>query len=292
MSRPKARFKGPKLLEMREVSPCLADKLQELWPHGGAISPIWGHPSDIFVEQLLSEARWASAELLRMKQDSDIEDIRAEFDRVVLSLRRAESVLRKHQQARADGRKKLAAATLMLRSLSPYVDRLLGPQADPYGTADELEKILSGGDIDAAMNAVAELVARFSLETRNKISAPALQAVETVDPTSRQPEKLSKKNLARISSRRRVIAGELATRVAQTLQTQRIGVTSTAATHLPMLDITDPRYFGASDPVRYESIAVKVLRAIGDNIGLSFSPETWRRALLDSGCCDGSKKGG
>jgi hypothetical protein len=61
-----------------------------------------------------------------------------------------------------------------------------------------------------------------------------------------------------------------------------IAPAATAGNYLRMLDITESNGSSSEDTSRYVSHAVEILKAIGDDIALPRSPETWRDAVIEA----------
>jgi hypothetical protein len=96
--------------------------------------PLWGHPADVFVETVLSEAWWAKSALHAQEFEVTKAEVHAEHEDLLKSLR---------------------AAAGKLRNLSPDLDRLLGVNADPLGCADQIE--LLAQQVAAASEAVGRM---------------------------------------------------------------------------------------------------------------------------------------
>lgn len=132
-----------------------------------------------------------------------------------------------------------------LRKLSPDFDRLLGIDADPLGCADKIKELLRHVE-DAG------------------------QLIDKLPPAERQVE-----------TERRVMV-EMAIRVLRVLKGYGIAPAATAGNYLRMLDITESNGSSSEDTSRYVSHAVEILKAIGDDIALPRSPETWRDAVIEA----------
>lgn len=108
MARGKAQFKGDRAWSApRDFSSNLKTALREFCPPGIA--------QNVFIECVLSEARWAIGELHHQQGDVSKADHRIEIEKLLMTLADAEG---------------------MLRTLSPSVDLALGVDADPLGCAE------------------------------------------------------------------------------------------------------------------------------------------------------------
>jgi len=132
-----------------------------------------------------------------------------------------------------------------LRNLSTDFDRLLGTDADPLGCADHIKELLRHVE----------------------------DAGQLID---KQPNAER-----RVETERRVIV-EMAIRVLLVLKSYGIAPAATAGSYLPMVDITESYSSSSEDTSRYVSPAVEILKAIGDDIDLRRSPETWRDAVIEA----------
>lgn len=125
-----------------------------------------------------------------------------------------------------------------LRKLSPPFYRLLENGAAPLGVADSLEEIIR--QIEATV--------------------PRIDAL----PQKIHPDQ-EKHN----------IAVEMASHVLPVLKANRIKISATYGSYTNKKDITAQGYDGI-DSSQYISDAVKILKAIGDDIGLDLVENTWR----------------
>ena len=119
----KARYLGDGTgSQPRDFSDRLRATLRKFYPDQKAVDdPVWGHPGDNFVEEILAETRWATAELHWHTFTLTRQEIRAEH---------------------ADLLKTLTTTRDKLRSLSTDLDRLLGVTADPLGCADAMTVLI------------------------------------------------------------------------------------------------------------------------------------------------------
>lgn len=207
MSTAKARYVGDGCGDpIPDFSDALKVDLRSFYPdHDAKVDPVWGHPADDFVDQVLSEAWWAKSELHRQRFDTTRAEVRAE---------------------QADLLKVLQVCERKLRNLSPDVDRLLGVDADPRGCADQIALLIEH-------------------------AARAGQAIEGLEKARKPNEK------------RHDVAIEMSLRVLRVLQ--QFGIRAAA---------TGDSYFG------YTSDAVKILKLIGDDIGIVRDELTWRDTII------------
>jgi len=119
----KARYKGDGAGQKpRDFSDRLEATLRSHYPDQNAESdPVFGHPADAFVEEVLAEARGALSRLHWDQFDLTKQEIRAEQADLLKTLK--------------DGHEKL-------RNVSRDLDRLLGIDADPLGCADKIEELI------------------------------------------------------------------------------------------------------------------------------------------------------
>ena len=132
-----------------------------------------------------------------------------------------------------------------LRNLSPDFDRLLGSNADPLGCADSIKELINHAE-------------------------GAGQRIDKLPGTERPVE-----------AEHRVML-EMAIRVLPVLKDSNIPAAATAGSYLRMLDIGNNNGSRIEDTARYLSDAVEILKAIGDDIGLVRSPETWRDTIIEA----------
>lgn len=129
-----------------------------------------------------------------------------------------------------------------LQSLSPDFDRLLGIDADPLGCADKLGNL-----------------------------------IKRVESAGRLIDKLPK--APKIAEKRHVVAVEMAVRILHVLKDHYgIAPAATAGNYLRMVDITQAE----SETSAYVSNAVKILKMVGDDIGLVRAETTWRDIICEA----------
>jgi hypothetical protein len=160
--------------------------------------------ADIFVEQILAEARWAKSERHAQRSEITRTELRAERDDLL---------------------KLLVDVERKLRTLSPDVDRLLGADADPLGVADAIKVLLTRVD----------------------------RAASDPDPrTPASPEKA------------RAVMLELTIRILRVLR--RFAVRSSGS--------------GSAYFEEYTPDATRIIKAIGDDMGLVRALLTWRDVVI------------
>lgn len=138
----------------------------------------------------------------------------------------------------ADLLKRLRGVHDRLRRLSPDFDRLLGIDADPLGCADKIKELI--GYVEAANPRIDQL------------------------PNGRKT-----------ADKEHNIAVELAIRVLGVVEQYGGDVAATAGTYWKLIDITE-QCDSDVEASRYVSPAVKILKAIGDDMGLVKAEATWR----------------
>jgi hypothetical protein len=142
-----------------------------------------------------------------------------------------------------DMRKSLTDTRDKLRKLSPSFSSLLEHGVDPLGVADSLDKIIS--QINAATHRIDAL------------------------PKKKRPDEAQHD-----------IAFEMAYCVLHVLKANGIEIPATCGSYLKTNDIADSKYDG-TDISKYISDAIKILKAIGDDIGLVLSESTWRDIIIE-----------
>jgi hypothetical protein len=139
--------------------------------------------------------------------------------------------------------KELSDVHRKLQNLSPDFDRLLGVDADSLGCADAIKELIR--HVEAAG-----------------------QLIDKLPTAKRQAE-----------AEHRVMV-EMALRVLRVLKGFGIAPAATAGSYLRMVDIAESNDI-SDDTSQYVSHAVEILKAIGDDIDLPRSPETWRDAVIE-----------
>ncbi|QBQ53827.1 hypothetical protein [Nitrosococcus wardiae] len=129
----KPRYAGDdSKLQPESFSEELRHTLRSYSPHSEVETDATGaHPADIFVEELLYEARWASEELSAQRSDLTKGELHAE---------------------RSDLLKALTSTHHKLCNLSRDFDCLLGVNADPLGCADKIHELI--GYVEGAATAI------------------------------------------------------------------------------------------------------------------------------------------
>lgn len=107
---------------LKPFSDALREKLRELYPDNLATEdPVWGHPADAFVSEILDASNWAASQVLHLNEEITSEELRAEYTDLI---------------------KTLNAADKKLRTISPDLDRLISADAEPLGLADKVRQFL------------------------------------------------------------------------------------------------------------------------------------------------------
>jgi hypothetical protein len=152
MSTAKARFTGDGSgTRLPDFSDRLRQELRAFYSSQDAEEdPVWGHPADTFVEEVLGEAWWAKSALHAQEFEVTKAEVRAEHEDLLKSLR---------------------ATAGKLRNLSPDLGRLVGVDADPLGCADQIELMAQ------QVAAVSEVVEQMS-KARKPIDKQHAVAVE------------------------------------------------------------------------------------------------------------------
>ncbi len=222
MAREKPPYRGRALggLQPRPLTDGLRNKLRNFYPDKEAEEdPVWGHPADQFVAEILAEVGWAVSMLFHIQSDSKKGEVRVECADLLKSLK---SLKR--------DRSKFKSAEHKLKNISLDLDRLLPVESDPVGCADRLEN-------DPEL--VEEMIAHI------EATIPLIERL----PKSPRPDQ-----------KQHWVAVEMAVRVLRVLK------------HYDL----DPAEYASADYEGCESDVVKILCAIGVDIGLRFAPTTWR----------------
>jgi hypothetical protein len=141
----------------------------------------------------------------------------------------------------------LKTARNKLRTLSTPLSVLLDIEADPLEAADNLDALIC-----------------------------------QMEPNVLKIDELPKK---RLKGGKHDIAVEMTICVSRVLNTYGICISATHSSYTRMADITDSAYDG-NDVSQYTSDAVKILKAIGDDIGLKFVEPTWRDIIIEAKSID------
>lgn len=145
----------------------------------------------------------------------------------------------------------LKAVEKKLRDLSPDYNLLLGTQADPLDCADK---------IGSCANAILDLRAHMH-EAKSRI-------------VSRTP-------VLKPAKIKHDIAVELAIRVLRVLNAYGITGAATAGSYTRSTDVTKAAVLERQES-QYVSPAVRMLKCIGDDIGLKLQLTTWRDTILSA----------
>jgi len=213
MARAKPQYTGRTSLgeKPKDFSEGLRDLLRKFYPDKKKVNDdVWGHPADNFVNEILAAAIWAKSELYHMKSNVTVEESRLEH---------------------ADLLQTLISAETKLRSISPDLDRLISPEAEPQGCADQIKQMID----------------------HVKIAAPLLRRLLR----ARRPEQ--KKHL---------IAIEMTKQVMAVISQEDYGIPITA--------------WVSSGNKNTTSKIIQILKLIGDDIGLEYDPQTWRRFIREA----------
>lgn len=171
--------------------------------------PIWGHPADTFVSEILTIAAQATSALYHMQGDTTSEEKKLEYSDLLKTLKEAEA---------------------KLRGISLDLERLLPIDADTLGCADQIGKLLE------YLNDANSLVVGL--------------------PRSGRPEQKFNPILKEMTA-------QILSLLSETFEMN----------HKSWVDPTDGTNM---------SDTVKVLKLIGDEIGLGYSPNTWRKFIDES----------
>lgn len=137
----KARYAGDGSgVLLPEFNARLKQQLRALYPSQDVEDdPVWGHPADEFVEEILSTAWWAKSALHAQGLEVTTAELRAEHKDLLKSLRAAEGKLHNLSAGLDSILNSLRPLVKKLRNLSQELDRFLGVDAAPLECADQVE---------------------------------------------------------------------------------------------------------------------------------------------------------
>lgn len=218
-------------IELRDFSADLKRKLRNMYPDKStAEDPVWGHPADTFVQEILAAARWALPQLAKIRTTLTKAEIVAERDDLLRTLVKVQNALCT-----------LPLAQNKLRKLSPdFAQWFL---ADPLECADSLDVLIAQSkSVEAALNTL--------ITTVKSAKPPSMLTVRKLKPRDSQ----------------HAVAVEMAVRVLRVAKNRGLPIAATAASKTSR-----------------GSRAVKLLKLIGDDIGLILAELTWRDIIICAG---------
>jgi hypothetical protein len=264
MSTAKARYAGDGSgVLLPEFSDRLRQQLRALYPfQDEEDDPVWGHPADAFVGEILSTAWWAKSALHAQGHEVTTAEIRAEHKDLLKSLRAAGSKLHNLSADLNSLLKSVHVLAKKLRILSPDSARLLDLDADPLNCADQIDVFIR--HVEAAVEATGDV-----RKAKKQVSKQMARAVElAIDAMARHvgaaTEAVGKVNKAqKFQDKQYVVAVESAIRILRVLNQHQIPAAATGDSNL-----------------LYTSKAVTILKLIGDDLRLVRSELTWRNIII------------
>lgn len=107
---------------LKPYSADLRKGLREYYPDKAAVEdPAWGHPADIFVNEVLNASNWAASMIFNMQEDISAQELRVEYTDLLKALKTTEK---------------------KLRAISPDLDRLISADAEPQPLADQIQQMV------------------------------------------------------------------------------------------------------------------------------------------------------
>lgn len=260
----KARYAGDGSgVLLPEFSIGLRQQLRALYPSQDAEDdPVWGHPADAFVGEILGTAWWAKSALHAQGHEVTTAEIRAEHKDLLKSLRAAVGKLHNLSADLNSLLNSLRVLAKKLRILSPNFARLLDLDADPLDCADQIDAFV--WRLEAAVEATGD-----TRKAKKQVSKPEAHAVELaidamarhVDAATKAVSQVSKAH--KLQDKQSAVVVESAIRILRILNQHQIPAAATGDS-----------YF------LYTSKAVAILKLIGDDLGLVRSELTWRNIII------------
>ena len=254
--------------EWESTTKSLQLALRPFFPDKHAVhDEVFGHPADEFANVLLSGAVSAYNAMLNLHRRLTNEQLRAERNDLLRKLKNADRSLDKLSTALS---MELGATTVILTScrnlkiaaeslikISPDLDVLLGHDADALGCRDKLTRAATCLSRYGTAPSMTLRVEADVCGCRSDVAILIARVDHAEELISRMPR------AAKLADAQHHAAVEIAVRVLHSLL--EYGV-STAAT-------------ADSDEMR-TSDAIKILKIIGDQIGLRLAESTWRDTII------------
>jgi hypothetical protein len=261
----KARYAGDGSgVLLPEFNARLKQQLRAFYPSQDAEDdPVWGHPADEFVEEILSTARWAKSALYAQGFEVTTAELRAEHKDLLKSLRAAEGKLHNLSAGLDSILNSLRPLVKKLRNLSQDLDRFLGVDAEPLECADQIEAFV--GHVSSITETTSDM-----RKAKKLVFKPYAVAVESAIHTMAQHADAAAEVVAEMSKSRKLqdrqsaVIVESTIRILRVLKQYQIPAAATGDSYFP-----------------YTSNAVRILKLIGDDLGLVRSKLTWRDIISE-----------
>jgi len=191
-------------------------------------------------------------------------EIRAEHKDLLKSLRAAEGKLHNLSAGLNSILNSLRPLAKKLRNLSQDLERFLGLDATPLDCADQIEEFV--GHVSSIMETTSDM-----RKAKKLVSKPHAVAVESAIRTMAQHVDAAAEVVAKVSKskklqdRQSAVIVESTIRILRVLKQYQIPAAATGDSYFP-----------------YTSNAVRILKLIGDDLGLIRSKLTWRDIISEA----------